>query len=356
MARRPLLVIVPLAALALSGLSASAAPTRDAAASPYPTERVVDATTVATRTRIITLSADGRRVAFAPDSTGADCAHVAVWMPAAKKLDRFRSAAPCSDRLAGVYQYELRLADSRAVWVDVGLGGNCYPFELVTATLADRTPRRLASGSKAGCGRPPIFHVYGDGDVLVFNNGPFYATTLEYDRHRARLVRISAGGKQTVIRSVEHACCVASVSGGLIAIDEPDAVAVLDKQGGLVRVFPFGADAARLDAGLLVVARLGALETYDVATGMKTNSRPLPRGYALTDVDGGIALLHSSEHFTNILLRLSNGRSYVLPNHSVFQFADLEPPGLYYSYATRDGQGRVVFVPRAEVKRRLARS
>jgi len=33
--------------------------------------------------------------------------------------------------------------------------------------------------------------------------------------------------------------------------------------------------------------------------------------------------------------------------------ADLEPPGLYYSYATEDGGGRVVFVPRAELLQQL---
>jgi hypothetical protein len=32
---------------------------------------------------------------------------------------------------------------------------------------------------------------------------------------------------------------------------------------------------------------------------------------------------------------------------------DLEAPGLYYSYGTKDGGGQVVFMPRAEILQKL---
>jgi hypothetical protein len=105
------------------------------------------------------------------------------------------------------------------------------------------------------------------------------------------------------------------------AVDE---VAVVDAQGTLVRIHPFlpeEVSAARLDGGRLVVARLAVLEVYDVATGARELSRPLPTGYKLADVDGGIAMLRRAE--TIMLLRLAAGRGP--------RFADLEPPGLYYS-------------------------
>jgi hypothetical protein len=57
-----------------------------------------------------------------------------------------------------------------------------------------------------------------------------------------------------------------------------------------------------------------------------------------------------------MVLRLADGRSFTLsPGHGPV-LAELEPPGLYYSYATPDGGGRVVFMPRAEVDRRLGGS
>jgi hypothetical protein len=125
---------------------------------------------------------------------------------------------------------------------------------------------------------------------------------------------------------------------------------VVDDQGQLLRLFPFSpadVSAARLDGGTLVVWRFGVLEAYDVATGALQLSRPLPSGFRLADVDGGIAVLLSTDSV--MLLRLADGRSMTLHRGQEPTLADLEPPGLYYSYATGDGGGRVVFVPRADL-------
>jgi hypothetical protein len=279
-----------------------------------------------------------------------------VWTPAVKKINRFRAAASCSDRLAGLRGHILELAGSRAAWIENGTGSDCVPFALVTATLTERSPRRLARGSTP-CGGLLDYYLHGHGDLLVFNDGPRtedsgYALV----RSQAKLLRIGADGKPTVIRSGEHACCADSVSGGLIAINEGNVVAVLDKQGALVRVFPFdGApvSAARLDGERLVVSRSSTLEMYDVQSGARQLQRTLPRDYELTDVDGGIAVLQGKK---SMLLRLEDGRSYTLPNHAQTQLADLEPPGLYYSYATASGEGRVVLMPRAEIVRHLGGS
>jgi len=77
----------------------------------------------------------------------------------------------------------------------------------------------------------------------------------------------------------------------------------------------------------------------------------MPSGFRLADVDGGIAVLRSTD--TVRLLRLDDGRSLTLAAGGEPALADLEPPGLYYSYATSDGGGRVVFVPRAEIVRQF---
>ena len=161
----------------------------------------------------------------------------------------------------------------------------------------------------------------------------------------------------TTLRRGAHSALVDSVSGGLIAVRERDAVAILDAQGNLVCSFPFApgeVTAARLDGGRLVVARRNVIEVYDVSTGAGVLQRPLPSGYELHDVDGGIAVL--SRNGDARLLRLDDGRSFTLAPGRAPVRADLEAPGLYYAYATRDGGARVVFMPRSEVLQKLAGS
>jgi hypothetical protein len=129
---------------------------------------------------------------------------------------------------------------------------------------------------------------------------------------------------------------------------------VLDERGELLRVFPFAPGditAARLDGGRLVVARSGVLEVYDVASGAGDLQRPLPSGFGLVDVDGGIAVLERGT--TIMLLRLADGRTWTMSPGADPVFADLESPGLYYSYTAADGGGRVALMPRAEVLQRL---
>ncbi len=337
------------------------APVRQPAAPLLPSERVLDATTVATRRPVKSLSADGSRVAFIPQATGADCDHVAVWTPATKSVLRVSPSrpSPCgNDRREGEMA-DVQLAGTRAAWSWLSSCGNTYcDFVLQSATLAQRSAAAIAT-DVPDPEESPDFAAHGHGNLLVFNDG-------------SRLIRIGVGRERcsrgddwapkpasicSTLRSGAHAAPVESVSGGLIAVREPDAVSVLDAQGRLVRVFPFApgeVSAARLDGGRLVVQRAGVLEAYDVATGAGELQRPLPTGYDLADVDGGIAVLLKDD--TIMLLRLADGRSLTLAPGRGPALAELEPPGLYYSYATADGGGRVVFLPRAEVLRRLGGS
>jgi Tol biopolymer transport system component len=313
-----------------------------------PTERVLDANTVATSTPVEALSADGPRVAFVPRPTLTDCFHVVVWTPG-DDLERIgHLPAPCPGQTTtGVTP--LVLAGSRAAWVWSGTDGGECVFGLESATLTDPVPRYVTNGTRA-C-KPDAAHLRGDGDLLVFNDEP---------AHPSWLVRIGVGGTRcgellcSTLRKGTQAAPADSVSGALIAIRRPGTVTVLDGQGRLVRTFPFtpaDISAARLDGGHLIVARSYTIESYNVASGALEVSQPLPPGYQLADVDDGIAVFRRAQAI--IVLRLDNGVSITLAPGQPPMFADLETPGLYYSYATGDGGGRVVFLSRSELLQQL---
>ena len=206
----------------------------------------------------------------------------------------------------------------------------------------------MLATTSAEAGTDYDYHLHGHGELLVFNEGP-------------RLVRIGRGTQKcqdggrapaicAILRRNDHASPADSVSGQRIAIREENAVAIVDEHGALVRVFPFAAGdvrAARLDGDRLVVARPSSLDVYDVVSGAPVVQRPLPSGYALLDADGGVAVLRRESSI--LLLRLEDGRATTLTRGAEPVFADLEAPGLYYSYATPEGSGRVVFIPRSEL-------
>lgn len=314
-------------------------------AKPLPlSERALDNRIVATRTPVTDLSADGARAAFVTASP-IDCDHAAVWTPATKAIVRFDLPHLCLPTSTGSGIYDLELAGSRAAWVGYG-GGNTWEFPLSSATLRNRVPVRLSlEFGDAGVYWP--FQVRGDGEVFVFND-------------RERLVRVGRGRERcqekggttaicTTIRRGVHAAPIESVSGQLIAVREPSAVAIVNVSGDVVRVFDFAATSARLDEDHLIVARGKTLERYSVQTGALEATQSIPAGYALADVDGGIAVLRRAMSIR--LVRFSDGRSLTIERRGPM-FGDLEGPGLYYSYAVGK-TGRVVFLPRSELDRRL---
>jgi hypothetical protein len=317
-----------------------------------PTERIAGAQAVATRAPIGELSADGTRVAFVPKGGGGDCDHVAVWTSARRSLVRLgaRLPAPCANVGTLSYGiYDLELAGTQAAWAEIEGCGNSCDVGLKTATLARPSARsagEAGGGGGAGGGEFHDFHLRGHGGLLVYNGG--YG--------EPGVIRIGSG-RETTLRRGAHSAFVDSVSGNRIVIRESDAVTVLDEQGKVVRVFPFArreVRAARLDGDRLVVTRGDVIEAYDVTSGAGVLQRPLPDGYELEDVDGGIAVLRQA--VSVVLLRLGDGRSFTLAPGREPVLAELEPPGLSYSYVTARGGGRLVFMPRAEIVRKLGGS
>jgi Tol biopolymer transport system component len=324
-----------------------------------PSERLLPDGTVATRDPVTGIAADGASVAFIARSSPTDCEHPDIWAQPQSSLRHLETAAaPCraGTELGNTGVARLALAGTRVVWESSYLSdsGDCRSA-LWSESLDEPHLLFLANAFPLSCRSTDVFHLRVDDDLPVFDDG-------------TRLVRIGTGSEKcakltfelapasicTTLSTGAHACCVDSVSGGLIAIREPGAVALLDEQGKLVRLVPFvpsDVSAARLDGVRLVVWRFGRLEVYDVGTGARQLSRPMPIGYRLQDAAGGNALLMSADAI--MLLRLADGRSFTITPGRRPISADLEQPGLFYSYTTDDGGGRVVFVPASELTRRL---
>ena len=320
-----------------------------------PPERVLGADTLATRDPVDALAADGARVGIIVQAAPTACEHVAVWTPERKAVERLATPTPCrTESSGGSFLYGLEIAGTRAAWVSAECGNFC-DTALLSATLASPHPLELSTYGSFDANGDVLFdyHLHGDGDLLVFDE-------------ETRLVRVGAGNEHceernrtsasicTTLRRGADAAPIDAVSAGLIAVREPDQVSVLDGHGTLVRRFPFAPDevsAARLDGGHLVIARLGVIDSYDVASGSREASRPLPDGYELTDADGGITVLEKGRSI--MLLRLADGHSTTLRPERGPVFAQLEPPGLYYSYTAAAGGGRVVVMRRARLERQL---
>jgi hypothetical protein len=311
---------------------------------------VIGPTALETRAPIGLISADGGRVAYIPGTTANDCEHVSIWTPGRESIQRVwqRLPAPCQDdALAeGESLFELALADSFIGWSEVFLCGNSgCGSELNIAEL----PGAKSVGGAADDGTD-----YGNESHAHFGPVGHGAIFASFDVG----IRVAlSGGKMRRCKPGRDE--YTSVDGHWIAAYRhlvPDALApnivVLDENCADVRVFRLGeVQQALLDGKRLIVVRNGELEAYDVRSGALELQRPLPAGYYLADVSRGIALLRQKK--TILLLRLKDGRSFTIEPTRGPVSAEIEPIGLYYSYATADGHGRLQLVPRSELERRL---
>ena len=314
------------------------APARPPAGKPPWSERVLGPTAVETRGPIGLLSADGGRVAYIPGTTGADCQHVSIWTPADGSIERVwqRLPAPCQDDVIGDGDslFELALARSFIGWSEVYLCGNSgCGSELTIAALPDASPVAAADddGTDYGNESHAYFGPVGHGSVFASS-----WVGIRVALPNGKIRRCKPGDDDYV-----------SVDDRRIAAYRGAKIVVLDDTCAVVRAFHLG-DVQRvlLDGDRLVVARSGQLEAYDVRTGAQELQRPLQPGYSLADVSRGIALLQ--HRGTIMLLRLADGRTYTLQPGRGRVLGEIEAPGLYYSYATPQGGGRLVFVPRSD--------
>jgi Tol biopolymer transport system component len=326
------------------------APVRSPVGPPPWSERVLGPTALESRAPISLMSADGGRVAYIPGTTATDCEHVSIWTPARGSIERVwqRLPAPCQDDVLGDGDslFELALADSFIGWSEGYLCGNSgCGSELSVAALPEGN--EVAGAADDGTDYGNESHAY-YGPV---GHGAIFASSWL----GIRIARPGGGIRRCEPGRDEYT----SVDGHWIAayrhpLSDAQApnIVVLDEKCAVVREFRLGeVDNALLDGKRLIVVRDGELEAYDVRSGALELQRPLPAGYYLADVSHGMALLRQKK--TMLLLQLEDGLSFTIQPARGPVAAGIEPTGLYYSYATANGRGRLQLIPFAQLERRL---
>jgi Tol biopolymer transport system component len=325
------------------GIAHLAKPTRPPAHPPEASEWSPAPRTLATMRPIARLSADEGRVAYVPGSIEGDCEHVSVWRPASDSIRRVwpRLPAPCDDDYGvGSSFYELALAGSVAGWsVNLGCGNSGCGVETHTAVLPKADPKLVDWNDGEDYGNEFLypFDPVGRGKVFVVESN----------------VRVALpGGK---VRRCKLPGDAEAVDGRLIAVRTSKKITIVNDRCAVVSTISlYGAnrDTVLLEDGRLVVARPRLADVYDAATGALVLQRALPAGYAVDGAAGGVLVLRRGTMV--VALRLQDGRSTSFrPCRGPISTA-IDRTGLYYSYTTVQRQGRLVFVPRAELERRLA--
>ena len=330
--------------------------------SPIWVRGVVSGGGAAGSSRMVTLTTKRRLSGLAAVSSPltADGARAATAVPCPSTWDAGtgvlrREARTCS------YTVGTAIAGEVVAWIDDEAGDTHDDPSVSTLSVrrAGAPTRQLAVASHFGATGAQLGNLFGDGPLLVFNTWHESRSGVT----KARLWRAD-GARKTLVRSGGDVRVVA-VGGGRIATLRPDGrLTLLGADGERLRALSLGRgiEGVRLDAARLVVLRRAMLEVYDAASGRLTRRLPTRLGPSgdlrLEDVDGGVAVYVAG--LTIHLLRLSDGRDVALrlEDEGSEAHAQLEPAGLFYAYdqAWTTKPGRLGFVPRREVERRLEES
>jgi hypothetical protein len=320
--------------------------------------RVTGESSIAVSGRVVSISADGTRVAIhlvRPNGKRA-CHSVAAWSASATAIVPIRGSRTCvaPDSLNQPVS-SLTIAGTRVAWVDDAFdevegpdGPRDVNFCSVSAASFE-APSAVEVPHCSGSNPDEFVTVIGDGGLIVAE------ASFEDD-----------------ILAQQPNPGIFRLAGGRLAKVFPDAYSLLDTEGGRLLMLrgddvllatPAGTNLRRIRTGLTVsrdsallqgnriVLRAGKrLDVYSTSAGPALESRPLPAKATLRGLALGVVAYTLGSQIR--LLRLSDGRDRVFRAAPGLADAELEPEGLAYAY-NRSGQGRVAFVPFATLARRL---
>jgi len=312
---------------------------------PLPSDSIVAAGVLESTRAVTSLAADGSRVAIQYAVGQPIGGLIETWDARSRRIVRFNDGGLDGPTLAD---------DRIAVWsFEHALGTNSYGIS--TATVERPNPAwvgGLCPPQTIGfCIRDPLGDVVGHGSLIAFDSWkgpePYCNLPCPPPKRDGRLYRLDNGNAVQIAAS-PHELTPLSVDGEQILVDEGSGtLAVFDAMGSRTMSVDVGDHtAAKLQGRDLVVQNGLGLEDYDAETGTLLHSWPAPTDASLDDVHNGTAVYVTAAEVH--LLRLADGRDLAIhpPGHGPLH-AQLEGPGLFYSYNVDDGArpGRVAFVP-----------
>ncbi len=321
------------------------------------------ATSFGTRGTIVALAADGRRVALATTGVRRSCDRIIVWNAPGKTFSRIDARTHCprgESPSGGESLREIALAGTRVAWVE-SVAGNLQSLLLWTATLGSTRRTQLAfaeneAGAAEGVDGAYVGDLFADGPLLAYDT--YELTNGGGSIGRSRLWTVM-GGKKRAVRSGPDTTFVVAVDAGRIAVDDGlGTLYVYDRGGKPLKKLALGSrlnDGIAFQGSRVVSLRNGSLELYDIGTGSLERTLELPgaKGAKLLDMEDGL-VVYVQNRETHVV-RLSDGENiaFTAPARSVD--AAIETAGLFYAYnrPSTTAPGHVVFVPLAELRRRL---
>jgi hypothetical protein len=343
------------------------------------------------------LAADGGRVAVLLRTKTGNCARdrVAVWAPATRTFVPVGASACTASTSTGAGLEGVALAQTTIAYVQFA-GGNTRELRLRVATLARPRPVTVASAAFGLDQASGTFigRLAGDGSLLAFDWWNMCNACANPVAPRGTVWRVAPSGSACpgagglgalprcrLVQSLTASLRLLAVGGGRLATRSGDTfVEVRSADGTPLEsgVFPGSVRAARLDAGVLVVLTRSGIENSlwavntNLADGPRSGPWPLPPSSSsgdavcgdpsgcrlpalrLEDFQSGIAVYVAGRDVH--LLRLSDKRDVRIRAPGIGPVhAQLEAPGLFYSYrpAASPGRGRVTFMPMAAVLARF---
>jgi Tol biopolymer transport system component len=311
---------------------------------------------------VVWMATDGTRAV--PKVSAEKQPRLTVWDAATGHVQR--GPIPCDSTYGPGY---LAIARQRLAWTCSEAGNTYYSVGLLTARLGARRGHGVASVSGDEEGGDNIVGLIGHGDTIVFSNhhggeqgpsDPWLVLThkakqcpesdLGYD---ARAVCRPLGTGRGVTTAVDR--------GRVVAVTTTGVVRIISRQGRVLRSWSLAAGvvAARLRGRTLAVQHAVTVDTYDVQSGAKRQSRELgtdggPPPFLL-GVQGDLVVYETGGAIH--VMRLSNGRDKALrlPGAAPELDASFEPAGLFLSWNKMHDRrpGRLGFIPLRVLNARL---
>ena len=311
------------------------------------------AKTIGTRGKVVSISADGSRVAIHAEVEGdPGCDAASIWQPSTGKVVRLADT-PCGKRASEDQYNDLTLAGSRAVWTDYDYGNHAYCNGPYIATLTQPKPSDTGECPDEPDNSDMYWEYKGDGSLLVARSYFLCEANCEEDYTKTYDDQVEiwrvAGGLTKLLAAKDDTKLFDVDAGRIVLLDPAKKLVVLNANGKQVGVVtPTELGAAMLSGATQVVSvtKGTTLNTYDVATGKLVRTSRMKGEAKLMDVENGVAVYFSPGEVH--LLTIATNRDRVVARQKGLVQADLEPAGLFYAYNVPGGgpkPGRVAFLP-----------